>query len=511
MRRNSRNVRPRVLVVIALALTFCIGSSLLFRFSARSPFQIFHASAPRISQKKVLHAAEPPKHADGNHKHLSNPVTRILVIAPHPDDETIGTGAVLYAAAHQGEELHVVVLTNGDAQIHAVQKTFRHTPFPPRDFIQLGWIRQQETWTAMRILGVPARDVTFLGFPDGGLASMWETSWGNHPVRGKYTHVTAVPYADSPTTDTPFTGSALNAALVEILRTFQPTQVYCIEPHDVHPDHWASSNFVRLAIAESGLHPQVQYYLVHYPGYPSQMRLGDYVDLPLNPPRPLAGTASWHRQPVADNVRRVLRRALTAYPSEDSVDLTFRRSFARKNTLFAQLPTPRLKYASAFNLAASGALPGSVAVLPHSGSSQHHIPSAAVLQTVGVLQLPQGLCIDWQTQGPLRATVAFRVDLWIVGPNHSPHRLTLLVNGKMNTFQWIDTGAPLPSTVRPSVTLYAAHDRGGVLLKEIAPPAGSTLFVQVESRDARQGMLDRMPLEEISLPKTSFPGAQQKP
>src|SRR5262245_44158967 len=40
---------------------------------------------------------------------------RILVLAPHPDDEVLGAGGVLHEAVSRKLPVHVVFLTNGDS------------------------------------------------------------------------------------------------------------------------------------------------------------------------------------------------------------------------------------------------------------------------------------------------------------------------------------------------------------------------------------------------------------
>jgi LmbE family N-acetylglucosaminyl deacetylase len=48
-------------------------------------------------------------------QHPSPPpnATRVLVIAPHPDDEILGCGGTLYQLAKQGALIKVVIATNG--------------------------------------------------------------------------------------------------------------------------------------------------------------------------------------------------------------------------------------------------------------------------------------------------------------------------------------------------------------------------------------------------------------
>lgn len=42
---------------------------------------------------------------------------QVLVIAPHPDDESIGAGGTIARLAQAGAEVHVIVVTDGEATI----------------------------------------------------------------------------------------------------------------------------------------------------------------------------------------------------------------------------------------------------------------------------------------------------------------------------------------------------------------------------------------------------------
>ena len=81
---------------------------------------------------------------------------RVLVLAPHPDDEIFGCGGVLALYAQRGVHVDVVVVTDGagfsvDAERHRVRST-----------------RQQETVQALQQLNIDS--VKFLDFPDRSLA-----------------------------------------------------------------------------------------------------------------------------------------------------------------------------------------------------------------------------------------------------------------------------------------------------------------------------------------------------
>jgi LmbE family N-acetylglucosaminyl deacetylase len=80
----------------------------------------------------------------------------ILVIAPHPDDETLGCGAAIARARAASEKVHIVVITDGGASI----------TLHPLSREELVALRQQEMIAACKVLGVAADDITFLGIPD---------------------------------------------------------------------------------------------------------------------------------------------------------------------------------------------------------------------------------------------------------------------------------------------------------------------------------------------------------
>lgn len=81
---------------------------------------------------------------------------RVVVVAPHPDDETIGCGGTLALLADAGADVQVVVVTDGEATIgspHAPEETAAR--------------RRREAAAACTVLGVAPP--TFLGLPDGRL------------------------------------------------------------------------------------------------------------------------------------------------------------------------------------------------------------------------------------------------------------------------------------------------------------------------------------------------------
>lgn len=87
----------------------------------------------------------------------------LLVVAPHPDDETIGAHGLITRLRRRGTEVRVLIVTDGRAS-HPNSVAW------PR--ARLVRERQQESRRAMRRVGVAAGSIKFLGLPDGALASV---------------------------------------------------------------------------------------------------------------------------------------------------------------------------------------------------------------------------------------------------------------------------------------------------------------------------------------------------
>ncbi|WP_182482276.1 PIG-L deacetylase family protein [Henriciella barbarensis] len=90
---------------------------------------------------------------------------RVLVVSPHPDDETIAAFGVIHRAAREAADVHVIVVTDGAASHDSAR-------WPPQ---RLAAQRECETLAAMRRAGLGRNDVTFLRHADSGLARLNET------------------------------------------------------------------------------------------------------------------------------------------------------------------------------------------------------------------------------------------------------------------------------------------------------------------------------------------------
>ncbi len=93
---------------------------------------------------------------------------RIMVIAPHQDDETLGCGGLIALKRQRGAAVQVVFLTDGGK-----------SPLPADGHLvreELPYARIQEARAATHALGVPESDLHFLGLPDGVLKQLSDES-----------------------------------------------------------------------------------------------------------------------------------------------------------------------------------------------------------------------------------------------------------------------------------------------------------------------------------------------
>lgn len=144
---------------------------------------------------------------------------RVLVLAPHPDDETIGCGGALALHAAAGDPVRVLILTNG-AKGDVLGRFGRDT------YIAM---RQKETRAACACLGI--FDVTFWLYEDRELVNA----------------ETAV------------------SAMVALINTYHPDLIYAPSPLEFHPDHRAAADFIQSAVKLCRTHADLLFYEVGQP------------------------------------------------------------------------------------------------------------------------------------------------------------------------------------------------------------------------------------------------------
>lgn len=143
----------------------------------------------------------------------------VLVIAPHPDDESIGCGGVICLHAARGDRVEIIFLTSGELGL-------KHLPRK-----QAWEVREYEAKSAAKILGVGA--LTFWRLPDWFISEEVEVA---------------------------------AAKLRALLRRNMPQIIYLPHAGEWHPDHRAALPVVRTALrASAGPAPTLLTYEVWTP------------------------------------------------------------------------------------------------------------------------------------------------------------------------------------------------------------------------------------------------------
>src|ERR1700704_5965168 len=93
----------------------------------------------------------------------------VLIVSPHPDDETLCCAGVIQRALAQGARVSVVWVTGGDSfelDARLVERRLRPGTLGLR---KLGDLRVAEAMAAAERLGIPPANRFLLGYPDRGL------------------------------------------------------------------------------------------------------------------------------------------------------------------------------------------------------------------------------------------------------------------------------------------------------------------------------------------------------
>jgi LmbE family N-acetylglucosaminyl deacetylase len=269
-------------------------------------------------------------------------VGRALIIAPHPDDETLAAGGLIESVLARGGQVKVVLVTNGDGQLIAPLVLKSKVIPTPADFVSVGMQRQYETLAALARLGVPSEDVIFLGYPDRGIEPMWLEHWDEaDPYLAPFTGTAYSPYPDAFHPGAAYAGRILLADLETILQGYRPDLVVFSHPSDEHADHSATGKFVCKAIAQierldPSYQPRLLAYLVHFGDYP---RTPGADQSAFQPPLEMIEGNAWGSLDLTTRQELDKAQAIQDYPSQTLLLGSFLPEFARSNEIFIEMPS----------------------------------------------------------------------------------------------------------------------------------------------------------------------------
>ncbi len=268
---------------------------------------------------------------------------RVLVLAPHPDDEVLGAGGVIQQAVAMKLPIRIVFFTYGDSNQWSFLLYRKHLVVFPGAVETMGLVRHDEAINASRILGVEPRNLIFLGYPDFGTLNIWYYHWHQRPAyRSIMTRVIAVPYKSAYRFGAPYKGEEIIGDLRSILRDFKPTKIFVSHPADHNGDHLALYLYLRVALWDEGMDGDVGLYpyLIHYLTWPKPK--GFHPEKDLTPPEALAGNEVWKQYHLSAPQIETKKKALQAHKSQYFSSPKYLLSFVKFNELFGDIPPLRL-------------------------------------------------------------------------------------------------------------------------------------------------------------------------
>lgn len=202
---------------------------------------------------------------------------RWLVVAPHPDDEVLGTGGLLQRAVGAGGRATVALLTDGGNNPWPQRFIERRIALDHEARERWGARRRAEAEAALGVLGLDPSDALVpLGWPDGEIDRR---------------------FASSP--------QALVGELADVLDVVQPTHLVLPSADDTHPDHNTAAVIGVLAARRLSYRPRILSFRVHGPGTPPPL----VVPLDAEQLARKARALEEHRTQLALSRRRFSRRA----------------------------------------------------------------------------------------------------------------------------------------------------------------------------------------------------------
>jgi LmbE family N-acetylglucosaminyl deacetylase len=262
--------------------------------------------------------------------------TRLLVLAPHPDDEALGAAGLIQRVREAGGSVRVVLMTSGDA----FGESSRRASTPPNaaDYRRNAVTREHESVAALARLGVDRSNVLMLGFPDLGLcflASTYLTTSG--AFESPFTDRVRPPAAEQLIRGVRYRGVDVRLELERAIAAFEPTLIVLPHARDEHPDHCATQIFARQALdvlnRRRKMTPRVLHYVIHYADWPLSRDAG--TGPRLSPPEGFpTGDGQWRSLTLTAAEADAKREALGDYATQMRVIGEFLRAFARDNELF---------------------------------------------------------------------------------------------------------------------------------------------------------------------------------
>jgi len=151
-------------------------------------------------------------------------VQRVVILAPHPDDDVIAAGGLIQRVLAARGDVHVLFITDGENNPWPQRYLERKLFIGNADRAKWGSMRRAEALCSLASLGVPEGLATFLAFPDQGIAALAR----RRDLR-------------------------LHDRLRDIVGQIQPTLIVSPSSFDMHSDHRAIAYYLHNAAPDSAI------------------------------------------------------------------------------------------------------------------------------------------------------------------------------------------------------------------------------------------------------------------
>ncbi len=266
------------------------------------------------------------------------PKLRLLVVAPHPDDESLGAGGLIQRTLAGGGRVHVLFMTNGDGYPEAVTMATSHHEPSAADYRGFGELRRAEALVALSRYRVLPLSVTFLGFPDGGLAEIWRRGPHVPAYESPFTREDNPPYPEAYDPRARYVSRDLITLIARLIAVADPDWIVVPAATDNHADHCATFTFVLAALhslagepgGQSKIPDRLLTYVVHAGNWPPPAKVPGLMP---DPPALPAG-ARWMSLRLDDDQVLAKLGALESHHTQAAVMDGLFRSFVRPNEIF---------------------------------------------------------------------------------------------------------------------------------------------------------------------------------
>lgn len=261
---------------------------------------------------------------------------RVLIIAPHPDDEAIGCAGIIQQALSSGAKVTIAYMTNGDHNQLAFMVYEKRITLRTGEFIHMGRVRRAEAIEAMKLLGLKEENLVFLGYPDFGTFTIFNRHWQDkRPFKSLLTRISSVPYKENLSFKAPYKGESILEDLKKVLRNCRPNKIFVSHPADTNLDHRAAYLYLQIALRDLDKElgaAKIYPYLIHCVGWP--MPRNYHPELVLTPPRHFLNAGiNWQEFKLTPEQLEKKHEAILCYKSQTRYSAFYLNAFARQNEL----------------------------------------------------------------------------------------------------------------------------------------------------------------------------------